>query len=224
MADWTEQKPEFVARRYDRLARFYGVFEWLYGLPLLGIRSKTVAALQLHGGEIVLELGCGSGRNFARLERAVGPHGRVLGVDLSPGMLARARGLCERHGWSNVELTQADAAASVPGVRPNAILFCFSYSVMPERRRVLADAWNLLLPRGRLVITDLSMVGARGFRFLLPFACWYSRRTLLGKPDTEPWSDLAAHAAAVEVERWSLGSLGHFVICRALKEGGPESN
>lgn len=218
MADWTEQKPEFVARRYDRLARFYGVFEWLYGLPLLGIRGKTVAALQLHTGDTVLELGCGSGRNFARLERAVGPRGRVLGVDLSPGMLARARALCARHGWSNVELTHADAAVSAPGVRPNAILFCFSYSAMPERRRVLADAWNLLLPRGRLVITDLSMAGARGLRFLLPLACWYSRRTLLGKPDTEPWSDLAAHAGDVEIQRSPLAGLGRFVICRAVKQ------
>lgn len=217
MAPWIEQSPATIAKRYDRLAPFYGVLEWLYLLPLLGIRSKTVSRLRLQPGDTVLEIGCGSGRNLPLLVQGVGPSGAVLGVDLSPGMLERAGALCRRRSWSNVELTRADAAEDAPRIRPNAVLFSFSYSAIPQRSRVLASAWSVLRPGGRLVITDLSLSEGRGLRIVLPFANWYSRRTLLGKPDTQPWRDLASHADAVDTQRVSLGGLGHFVVCSATK-------
>jgi ubiquinone/menaquinone biosynthesis C-methylase UbiE len=216
-ARWIEQSPETIARRYDRLAPFYGALDWLYLLPLLGIRSKTVSRLRLQPGDSVLEIGCGSGTNLPLLVAGVGPSGAVLGVDLSPGMLERARALCRRRSWSNVDLTRADAAEYAPPIPPNAVLFSFSYSAIPQRSRVLASAWNILRTGGRLVITDLSLSGGRALRIVLPFANWYSRRTLLGKPDTQPWQDLADHAGAVDTQRIALGGLGHFVICSATK-------
>ena len=220
MAHWIEQEPEFIARRYDHLAPFYGALEWLYMLPLLGVRRKTVSALGLRRGEPVLEVGCGSGSNFQLLERAVGPTGIVLGVDLSAGMLARAKKRCLRHGWSNVEVSQANAVSYQPRVPPRAVLFSFSYSAIPERDRVLAQTWSVLEAGGRLVITDLSMAQGRGLRFLLPLAYWYSSRGLLGKPDTEPWRELEQLAGTVETQRISLFGLGHFFICAATKVNG----
>jgi hypothetical protein len=97
------------------------------------------------------------------------------------------------------------------------VLFCFSYSAIPQRSRVLAAAWRSLAPAGRLVITDLSLSEGRGSRYVLPFANWYSRRTLLGRPDTEPWRDLASYAAAVDTHRIPLFGLGHYYICSARK-------
>ncbi len=158
MARWVEQRPELIAHHYDRLAPFYGTLEWLYMLRLLGVRRKSVSKLRLRQGDTVLEVGCGSGSNFQLLERVVGPNGIIFGVDLSGGMLARAKARCSRHGWSNVEMTQADALSYQPRVQPRAALFSFSYSAIPERSRVLAQTWSLLQPGGRLVITDLSMV------------------------------------------------------------------
>ncbi len=221
MSPWLEHAPASIERRYDRLAPLYGLLDWLYLLPLLRIRERTVSRLRLRPGETVLEVGCGSGRNLPLLVAGVGAAGSVLGVDLSAGMLERARGLCRRRGFTNVELTKADAMEYVPRSPPNAVLFCFSYSAIPERSRVLASAWGALAPGGRLVITDLSLSEGRGLRFVLPFASWYSRRSLLGKPDTEPWRDLASHAGAIERERVSLGGLGHFHICSASKRTNP---
>jgi len=154
---------------------------------------------------------------FQLLERAVGPTGIVLGVDLSAGMLARARARCSRHGWSNVEVTQADAVSFRPRVPPRAVLFSFSYSAIPERDRVLTQMWNALQSGGRLVVTGLSLAQGRGLRFVRPFAYWYSRRSLLGKPDTEPWRQLERLAGAVETQRISLFGLGHFFICAVPK-------
>ena len=68
-----------------------------------------MTALGLKPGDTVLEVGAGTGRNFPYLVEAVGPSGTVIGVDASPGMLAEARKLIERNGWSNVELLQQDA-------------------------------------------------------------------------------------------------------------------
>ena len=66
IAKWAHYDSPFVRRRYDRLARFFVLFEWLFLLPR-GIRRKTVARLELKPGGRVLEVGCGTGRNLAHL-------------------------------------------------------------------------------------------------------------------------------------------------------------
>jgi ubiquinone/menaquinone biosynthesis C-methylase UbiE len=90
MADWVEPSPDEVAARYDRLAPVYYAFEWLHALPIVRVRSRAVAALQLARGDVALEVGCGDGLNFARIERRIGPEGALLGIDVSQRMLARA--------------------------------------------------------------------------------------------------------------------------------------
>jgi ubiquinone/menaquinone biosynthesis C-methylase UbiE len=50
-------------------------------------------------GSVVLDVGCGTGLNFVGLEKAIGPRGRLIGIDLSSDMLARAHERVQRHGW-----------------------------------------------------------------------------------------------------------------------------
>ena len=147
----------FVGARYDRLAPIYGLFEWLYALPLVGVRRKAVEALRISLGDSVLEVGCGSGRNFALLEEKVGPKGAIYGVDMSAGMLSRAQSLAGRRGWSNVQLTCGDAAAFEPPAPIRAALFSFSYSTMRDRLSILDKVWSWVEPDGRVVITDAQL-------------------------------------------------------------------
>lgn len=75
------------ARRYNFTANLYylaGFREWAY-------RQRAVEALNLQQGDTVVEIGCGTGLNFSLLHQAVGPTGRVIGVDLTDAMLAQAR-------------------------------------------------------------------------------------------------------------------------------------
>jgi phosphatidylethanolamine/phosphatidyl-N-methylethanolamine N-methyltransferase len=95
-------------------------------------RRKTVAALGLKPGDVVLEIGAGTGRNLPYLVEAVGPHGAVIAVDASAGMLAEARRLVARRGWSNVQLLQQDAAQLDVDLGLDAVLFSLSYSVLPD--------------------------------------------------------------------------------------------
>ncbi len=191
-----------ITGRYDRVARFYSTLEPLY-LIFPPARRKAVAALNLKPGDVVLEIGAGTGRNFPYLVEAVGPRGAVIAVDASPGMLAEARKLVERHGWSNVELLQRDAAQLQVDRDLDGVLFSLSYSVLPEPRPALARAWERLRPSSRVVVMDLGLPDNQLGRALGPIARLLDKLAP-GDPYSDPWSDLAAYGPAA-TERFLLG-------------------
>jgi ubiquinone/menaquinone biosynthesis C-methylase UbiE len=188
--------------RYDRIARLYSFLEPLY-LIFPPARARAVVALGLGPGDVVLEVGAGTGRNFRYLVEAVGPTGKVIGVDASPGMLAEARRLLERKGWPNVELLQQDAGRLDLDREVDGVLFSLSYSAIPEPRPALARAWEGLRPHGRVVVLDAGFTDSRVLRLLDPIA-----RQLVklgpGDPYSDPWSDLAAYGS-VWTKRFLFG-------------------
>jgi len=198
----TRRSQSANTRRYDRIARTYSTFEPLY-LVFPPARRRAVVALGLKPGDTVLEIGAGSGRNFPYLVEAVGPSGTVIGVDASPGMLAEAYKLIERHGWSNVELVQQDAAQLAVDRDVDGVLFSLSYSAMPEPRPALARAWERLRPSCRVVVMDAGLTQGGFWRLVAPIA-----RLLVkyapGDAYSEPWSDLAGYGP-VETKRFLLG-------------------
>jgi len=210
---WVDQDRAAVVRRYDRVARLIPLFEWLLFQPP-GFRRKAVARLDLQAGDHVLEIGCGTGRNLPYLREAIGPTGLVYGIDISPGMLARARVLCERNHWSNVELVEADAVEYVPPRALDGVIFGLSYNTMPHHLAVLRHAWNLLRPGGRLLIMDAKLPSGPAGKLVLPFGLWLMKRTLLGNPLIHPWENLARLTDKVEMEELMFGS---YYICRAIK-------
>jgi demethylmenaquinone methyltransferase/2-methoxy-6-polyprenyl-1,4-benzoquinol methylase len=101
-----------VAEVYGKRARWYDFTANLYyllGFREQAYRRRAVRRLELHEGETVVEIGCGTGLNFPLIEHDIGPGGKLIGVDLTPEMLARARRRVDRHGWTNVELVQSSA-------------------------------------------------------------------------------------------------------------------
>jgi len=188
--------------RYDRIARTYSTLEPLY-LVFPPARRRAVVALGLKPGDTVLEIGAGSGRNFPYLVEAVGPSGTVIGVDASPGMLAEARKLIERRGWSNVQLLQQDATRLEIDGDVDGVLFSLSYSAMPEPRPALARAWERLRPSRRVVVMDAGLTEGGLWRLVAPIA-----RLLVkyapGDAYSDPWSDLAQYGT-VETKRFLLG-------------------
>jgi len=93
-------------------------------------RLRTIAKLSLRPGDSVLDVGCGTGLSFAALLEGVGPAGRVVGVELSPEMLALARERCEQAGWGNVTLIES-AIETAPLEGPfDAVLFHCAHDVL----------------------------------------------------------------------------------------------
>ena len=223
MTAWPDYDRSFIRRRYDSISRYFVFFEWLFLLPP-GIRKKTVSRLELKAGDRVLEIGCGTGRNLSLLYKAVGPTGHVYGVDLSEGMLSKAKLLCADHGWQNVTLVRSDAADYDVPEPVDAVLFSLSYATMPHHYEVLRHAWGQLREGRQLVIMDAQFPsGALGrfTRLFQPVLVWLLKRTVLGNPYIIPCKELEEVAGEVEREELAMGT---YFICRAKKCGKISDN
>jgi ubiquinone/menaquinone biosynthesis C-methylase UbiE len=190
-------RQEAITAQYDRVAPWYRALSPFF-LINPWLRRRAVGAMGLRPGGAVLEVGVGSGRNLPFLLDAVGPGGSVVGVDLSPGMLAQARKVVAKRGATNVTLIQADASAVEMEGEFDAALFSLSYSVIPEgvRPQAVAHAWDRLRPGGRLVVLDGGLARTRLRRLIEPFVRLLTKLGP-GDPDTDPRDDLAAYGEVV---------------------------
>lgn len=114
--------------------------------------------LDLRPGHTVLDIGCGAGNAFERLRDAATPGGRVIGIDYSPKMLARAEQRVREHGWTDVEVRRADFTQPVlaPESVDRAIAFS-SLSAMPDVPAAIRNAHDVLRPGGRLWVFDMKL-------------------------------------------------------------------
>ena len=157
MGEASSPQKAHARRHFDRWARDYEQdrrSRWL-AQP----QCDALAALDLRGGDRFLDVGCGSG---AAVRRAAEVVERAVGADLSPAMIARARGLAA--GLENVEFVEADSER-LPFADGafSAVLCTTSFHHYPDPRRAAAEMARVLSPGGRLVIGDgcSDRLGAR---------------------------------------------------------------
>ena len=178
------------AERYDFTAQLY----YLLGFREQSYRKKAVRALRLDAGDTVVEIGCGTGLNFRLLRDEVGPEGRIVGVDLTPEMLKGARERIEKHGWTNVELVESDAATFSFPAGVDGVLSTFALTLVPEYDQVIRSGARSLVAGGRWVVADLKLPEgwARVFLpLLLPLFRPFGVTEDLGS--RHPWESLRDH-------------------------------
>jgi SAM-dependent methyltransferase len=107
------------ARSYDRDT---GLFQ--------PYRRAVVEALPLQDGQVVLDVGCGTGLCCGLLRDKVGPGGTVIGIEESPEMAAVARELIAREGWRNVTVVQSPAEDAPLDAAADAALFCAVHDIL----------------------------------------------------------------------------------------------
>jgi ubiquinone/menaquinone biosynthesis C-methylase UbiE len=191
-----DSKREHLIETYRKKAKHYDISSRLYpvpGYPQRSQRLRAAQALGLRPGDSVVEIACGTGLNFSLLEQAIGPEGRIVGVDLTDAMLAQAQHRIEANGWSNVSLVQADAAEFDFPSEVDAILSTYALSHLPESGDVIAHGAAALSRGGRWVVLDLKVpdnaprrLAQLGIALVRPFGSideWIVRR---------PWEAIRA--------------------------------
>lgn len=117
----------------------------------LGPLSETaLAALELKAGDVVLDVGCGAGQTLFQLRERVGETGRVIGLDISPPMLERARVRAAERGFRNVECLLGDAGTVPPKEPVDALFSRFGVMFFEDSVSAFQNLRSWLKPHGRL--------------------------------------------------------------------------
>ena len=205
-----------VGDLYDWWSRHPGVLELLYDLALFGrntsLRRRAVETLDLAAGEIVLEVGCGYGNGLAALREGVGPAGRVVGLDVSQGMVRAARERVADRGWGNVEVVRGDARQ--PPLAPGAFDAAFaamSLSAVPEPAAAIEASAAALRPGGRLVVLDARPFQAWPWRLLNRVVVPISAFATNWVPEVDVVDVLEREFETVDVASFNAGSV--FLAC-----------
>jgi trans-aconitate methyltransferase len=108
-------------------------------------RHAVIEALPLRRGQVVLDVGCGTGLCYGPLRDKVGPQGGVVGIEESPEMAALAREHIASAGWDNVTVVQAPAEEAEIGLTADAALFCAVHDIL-QSPRALRNVMTTLRP------------------------------------------------------------------------------
>ena len=118
--------------------------------------GNPLAMAGLRQGDVVLDLGSGAGIDLLLAARLVGPEGRVIGVDMTDGMIARAEANIRASGFTNVEVRRGIIEelpvedSSVDWVISNCVI-----NLSPEKDRVFSEVARVLRPGGQMLVSDI---------------------------------------------------------------------
>jgi arsenite methyltransferase len=201
-------------------------------LASLGCGNPTALA-QLAPGEVVLDLGSGGGIDVILSARRVGPTGKAYGLDMTDDMLALARQNADDAGVANVDFLRGRIEAiPLPANSVDVIISNCVINLSADKRTVLAEAFRVLKPGGRLAVSDVVVRGETPPEVRASMALWIG--CVAGALEEAEFLRLlgvyaAADASAflagtgLDVDRLSKEIDGRFMsgFVRATKPGGP---
>lgn len=180
--------------------------------PLLSVvgldrkyREQGVSVLDLAEGMTVLDIACGTGFNFPFLVEAVGSKGQIIAIDISQGMLTKAKERAQKNGWQNIDFIQGDVCrAPLPKAHAAAAFWCMVS--IPDYQKAMDNIIASLLPGGGLAVLDFKRIDGFPGAILNPIFGYICRLTHQDI-DREPWTHLERRLHEVQMREWKLGAL-----------------
>lgn len=195
---------EVSIRRYARHAAGYDAS----AARTMPLRLRTIAGLGLQPGDVVLDVGAGTGLSYEPLLQAVGASGRVLAFEQSPDMFEHARRRAESAGWPNLWHTCASAERVQLPAAPSAVLFNYVHDIT-RSDQALHNLLSQVQPDARI-----AMAGMKYFPWWtgpLNLLAWLKNRPYNARPADlwHPWDKVQARCARFELEstQWGMGYL-----------------
>jgi S-adenosylmethionine-diacylgycerolhomoserine-N-methlytransferase len=140
------------------MTNYYRSQSWLYDATrwvFLYGRQQLLEKLDIRPGERVLEIGCGTGANFAAIQSRLKNGGELIGVDCSTPMLRKASERVQQHGWTNVRLLDMEyGRETITRGKADVVVFSYSLSMVKDWELTLACAHSELWPGGRVGVVD----------------------------------------------------------------------
>ncbi|TCO59796.1 class I SAM-dependent methyltransferase [Actinocrispum wychmicini] len=145
---------------YRKRAKNYDIMSnrlYIIGQRTMHYKHLAIDQLALKPGDTVVDAGCGTGHNLPYLSKAVGPNGKVIGVDFTDSMLNLAEDRVREHELTNVTLQQADLTTFEFPQNVNAIIACFALTLIEGYETVVKNGYKALASGGRWVALDYRL-------------------------------------------------------------------
>jgi ubiquinone/menaquinone biosynthesis C-methylase UbiE len=199
---------ELALELYRRMAPIYD----RGGAGFDPLRRRAIDLLQLRRGEVVIDVGCGTGLSLPILLEVVGPEGQVIAIDQSHEMLAKARRKVQENGWLNVSLIEAPIEDAEIPVHADAALFALSHDIM-RTPKALENVMRHLRTGGRLAVVGTKW--APWWAFPIRIYQWLTCRGGMTTYEglSRPWSHLQRLVPGLRVvDRVLLGFRGEYYL------------
>jgi demethylmenaquinone methyltransferase/2-methoxy-6-polyprenyl-1,4-benzoquinol methylase len=197
----SDPDPRQAVEKYRRHAAGYDAS----ARRTMRIRQEAVGRLQLAPGARVLDVACGTGLSLGLLAQAVGDRGAVVGVEVSPEMLALARARAQRQGWTQVVLLESSLEQARLAGPFDAVLFHYTHDVL-QSPPALQNIFAQVRPGARVAVAGIKhpplwLFPARLYRLLKARPYVTTFRGL-----DRPWGLLARHLEDLEIQPRMLGT------------------